>query len=181
MRKPFSAQGFTLVELMLAALVGCLLCGVAFQLLFAETRQGGSLAESFQLKQMQRRTLELLKGDLARASTWQIDPDPSGSWPCAVADRQLKLAIMPSDGSDPVLYSLGPAPSAIWSGSVLMRCGPAFDLQGGVRSGSRYQNRVVLDGVDRFQLHQPSGLPVLHMQLEQRTRLGGRVRSQGVG
>jgi type II secretory pathway pseudopilin PulG len=181
MRKPFSAQGFTLVELMLAALVGCLLCGVAFQLLFAETRQGGSLAESFQLKQMQRRTLELLKGDLARASTWQIDPDPSGSWPCAVADRQLKLAITPSDGSDPVLYILGPAPSAIWSGSVLMRCGPAFDLQGGVRSGSRYQNRVVLDGVDRFQLHQPSGLPVLHMQLEQRTRLGGRVRSQGVG
>lgn len=181
MRSTRAAQGFTLVELMLAALVGCLFCGVAFQLLFAETRQGGSLAESFQLKQMQRRTLELLKGDLARASTWQIDPDPSGSWPCAVADRQLKLAIMPSDGSDPVLYSLGPAPSAIWSGSVLMRCGPAFDLQGGVRSGSRYQNRVVLDGVDRFQLHQPSGLPVLHMQLEQRTRLGGRVRSQGVG
>ena len=74
-----------------------------------------------------------------------------------------------------------PAPSAIWRGDVLMRCGPAFDLQGGIRRGSRYQNRVVLDGVDRFQLHQPSGLPVLQMQLEQRTRLGGRVRSQGVG
>ena len=52
-------QGFTLVELMLAVLVGCLLCGVAFQLLLAETRQGGSLAESLQLKQWQRRTLEL--------------------------------------------------------------------------------------------------------------------------
>ena len=174
-------QGFTLVELMLVVLVGCLLCGVAFQLLFAETRQGGSLAESFQLKQMQRRTLELVKGDLERASTWQIAPDPSGSWPCALAGRQPKLAITPSDGSDPVLYSLGPAPSAIWRGSVLMRCGPAFDLQGGVRSGSRYQNRVVLDAVDRFQLYQPSGLPVLQMQLEQRTRFGGRVRSQGVG
>ena len=62
-----------------------------------------------------------------------------------------------------------------------MRCGPAFDLQGGVRSGSRYQNRVVLDGVDRFALHQPLGLPVLQMQLEQRTRFGGWVRSQGVG
>ena len=174
-------QGFTLVELMLAVLVGCLLCGVAFQLLFAETRQGGALAESLQLKQWQRRTLELVKSDLERASSWQIDPDPSGSWPCALAGRQPKLAITPADGSDPVLYSLGPAPSAIWRGDVLMRCGPAFDLQGGVRSGSRYQNRVVLDGVDRFQLHQPSGLPVLHMQLEQRTRLGGRVRSQGVG
>jgi hypothetical protein len=40
---------------------------------------------------------------------------------------------------------------------------------------------VVLDGVERFELHQPSGLPVLQMQLHQRTRLGGRVRSQGVG
>ena len=181
MRKPHPDQGFTLVELMLVALLGCLLCGVAFQLLFAETRQGGSLAESLQLKQWQQRTLELVKGDLERASTWRIDPDPSGSWPCALAGRQPKLAITPRDGSDLVLYSLGPAPSAIWRGSVLMRCGPAFDLQGGIRAGSRYQNRVVLDGVDRFELHQPPGLPVLQMELEQRTRLGGRVRSQGVG
>ena len=181
MRKVRAAQGFTLVELMLAALLGCLLCGVAFQLLFAETRQGGALAESLQLKQWQRRTLGLVKGDLERASSWQIDPDPSGSLPCTLANRQPKLAIRPRDGSDSVVYSLGPAPSAIWRGDVLMRCGPAFDLNGGVRSGSRYQNRVVLDGVDRFQLHQPSGLPVLQMQLEQRTRLGGRVRSQGVG
>ena len=176
-----SAQGFTLVELMLAALLGTFLCGVVFQLLFAETRQGGALAESLQLKQWQRRTLELLKGDLERASSWQIDPDASADWPCALADRQPKLTITPRDRSDPVVYSLGPAPSAIWRGDVLMRCGPAFDLQGGIRSGNRYQNRVVLDGVDRFQLHQPSGLPVLQMQLEQRTRRGGRVRSQGVG
>ena len=98
-----------------------------------------------------------------------------------MADRQPRLAITPTDGSDPVVYSLGPAPSAIWRGDVLMRCGPAFDLHGGIRNGSRYQNRVVLDGVERFELHQPSGLPVLQMQLEQRTRRGGRVRSQGVG
>ena len=150
MRSTRAAQGFTLVELMLAALLGTFLCGVVFQLLLAETRQGSALAESLQLKQWQRRTLGLLKGDLERASSWQIAPDPSGSWPCALADRQPKLAITPRDGSDPVVYSLGPAPSAIWRGDVLMRCGPAFDLQGGVRSGSRYQNRVVLDGVDRF-------------------------------
>ena len=181
MRSTRAAQGFTLVELMLAALVGCLLCSVAFQLLFAETRQGGSFADSLQLKQWQRRTLQLVKGDLERASRWQIDPDPSGSWPCALADRQPKLAITPRDGSDPVVYSLGSAPSAIWRGEVLMRCGPAFDLHGGIRNGSRYQNRVVLDGVERFELHQPSGLPVLQMQLEQHTRQGGRVRLQGVG
>ena len=113
---------------MLAALLGTFLCGVVFQLLFAETRQGGALAESLQLKQWQRRTLELLKGDLERASIWQIDPDASADWPCALAGRQPKLAITPRDGSDPVVYSLGSAPSAIWRGDVLMRCGPAFDL-----------------------------------------------------
>ena len=69
MLRPRSAQGFTLVELMLAALLGTFLSGVVFQLLFAETRQGGALAESLQLKQWQRRTLELLKGDLERASS----------------------------------------------------------------------------------------------------------------
>ena len=69
MRRPRSAQGFTLVELMLAALVGCLLCGVVFQLLFAETRQGGALAERLQLKQWQRRTLQLLKRDMDRGSS----------------------------------------------------------------------------------------------------------------
>ena len=95
MRRPHPDQGFTLVELMLVALVGCLLCGVAFQLLCAETRQGGSLAESLQLKQWQRRTLELVKGDLERASSWRIDPDASGTWPCALAGRQPKLAITP--------------------------------------------------------------------------------------
>ena len=51
MRSTRAAQGFTLLELMLAALLGCFLCGVAFQLLFAETRQGGALAERLQLKQ----------------------------------------------------------------------------------------------------------------------------------
>ena len=181
MCRPRSAEGFTLVELMLAALLGTFLCGVVFQLLFAETRQGGALADSLQLKQWQRRTLELVKGDLERASSWQIAPDPSADWPCALADRQPKLAITPRDGSDPVLYSLGPPPSSIWRGDVLMRCGPAFDLWGGIRRGSSYQNRVVLDGVERFELHQPSGLPVLQMQLEQRTRQGGQVRSHGVG
>ena len=53
MRRTYPDQGFTLVELMLVALLGCLLCGMGFQVLFAETRQGGSLAESLQLKQWQ--------------------------------------------------------------------------------------------------------------------------------
>ena len=46
MLRPRSAKGFTLVELMLAALLGTFLCGVLFQILFAETRQDGALAKA---------------------------------------------------------------------------------------------------------------------------------------
>ena len=182
MRADRSATGFTLVELMLAAALGVLFCGVVSQLLLGELRQGGSLAQSLLMKGVQRRTLALVKGDLSQAASWQIDPSPSADWPCSLAGRRPLLAIQPRNGSNPVVYSLGTAPSAIWQGQVLMRCGPAFDLNGRVRPGGAYQNRVVLDGVEAFAVRQPDGLPLLEFHLEQ--RLPGkdrRVRSSGVG
>ena len=45
-----------------------------------------------------------------------------------------------------ITYTAGAAPSAIWRGQVLMRCGPAFGLHGEPSSGQA-QNRVVLDGL----------------------------------
>ena len=81
MRKPHFDQGFTLAVLMLAVVMWALLCGVSFQLVFAETRQGGPLAQSSRLKQFQRCTPELVKGDLELASHWGIDPDRSGVGP----------------------------------------------------------------------------------------------------
>ena len=181
MRADRSATGFTLVELMLAAALGVLFCGVVSQLLLGELRQGGSLAQSLLMKGVQRRTLALVKGDLSQAASWQIDPSPSADWPCSLARRRPLLAIKPRNGSTPVVYSLGTAPSSIWQGQVLMRCGPAFDLNGRPSGGS-YQNRVVLDAVDSFGISQPDGLPLLKFDLQQ--RLPGKdrwVRSSGVG
>ena len=181
MRADRSATGFTLVELMLAAALGVLFCGVVFQLMLGELRQGGSLAQSLLIKGLQRRTLALVKQDLNQAVAWQIDPSPSADWPCSLAGRRPLLAIQPRNGSNPVVYSLGTAPSAIWQGQVLMRCGPAFDLNGR-SSGGSYQNRVVLDAVDSFGISQPDGLPLLKFDLQQ--RLPGKdrwVRSTGVG
>jgi hypothetical protein len=182
MRADRSATGFTLVELMLAAALGVLFCGVVSQLLLGELRQGGSLAQSLLMKGVQRRTLALVKGDLSQAASWQIDPSPSADWPCSLARRRPLLAIKPRNGSTPVVYSLGTAPSSIWKGQVLMRCGPAFDLNGRSRPDSTYQNRVVLDAVDSFGISQPDGLPLLKFDLQQ--RLPGKdrwVRSSGVG
>ena len=182
MRADRSIAGFTLVELLLAAALGLLFCGVMSQQLIGELRQGGSLAQSLLIKGLQRRTLALVKQDLNQAAAWQIDPSPSADWPCSLAGRRPLLAIQPRNGSNPVVYSLGTAPSAIWQGQVLMRCGPAFDLNGRSRPGSTFQNRVVLDAVETFGISQPDGLPLLKLDLNQ--RLPGKdrlVSSSGVG
>ena len=181
MRADRSIAGFTLVELMLAAALGVLFCGVVSQLLIGELRQGGALAQSLLIKGLQRRTLALVKQDLNQAVAWEIDPAPSADWPCSLAGRRPLLAIQPRNGSNFVVYSLGTAPSAIWEGQVLMRCGPAFDLNGR-SSGGSYQNRVVLDAVDSFGISQPDVLPLLKFDLNQ--RLPGKdrlVSSSGVG
>ena len=182
MRADRSIAGFTLVELMLAAALGVLFCGVVSQLLIGELRQGGALAQSLLIKGLQRRTLALVKQDLNQAVAWEIDPAPSADWPCSLAGRRPLLAIQPRNGSNFVVYSLGTAPSAIWEGQVLMRCGPAFDLNGRSRPGSTFQNRVVLDAVETFGISQPDGLPLLKFDLQQRLPGMNRlVSSNGVG
>ena len=179
MRADRSIAGFTLVELMLAAALGVLFCGVVSQLLLGELRQGGSLAQSLLMKGVQRRTLALVKQDLNQAVTWQIDPSPSADWPCSLAGRRPLLAIQPRNGSELVLYSIGSAPSAIWQSPVLMRCGPAFDLDGRPSAGA-YQNRVVLDGVDHAGIADHPHLPLLLLELQQR-RGDQSIRSEAVG
>ena len=160
-------RGFSLLELLLAAALGTVVFALALRLLIGESVQSGSLAQRLQLRRVQRRTLRLLQGDLSGAISWQLSPDPSPTWPCSMRGRQPLLAITPHRSSVPVVYSLGPAPSAIWRGSVLMRCGPAFDLDGQPRLESRYQNRVVLDAIDAVRLEQDPALPLVRLQLEQ--------------
>ena len=171
--------GLTLVELLLAMALGAMLSGVAVQMLLGDARSSGGLARRLQLRSWQRRTLALVKDDLDRASSWEVRPEFSRIWPCALAGRQPQLAIHPRDGSAAMVYSIGAAPSPIWRGPVLMRCGPAFTLDGRPSSGA-YQNRVVLDGVERFTLDDHPALPVLLLQLEQRS--GDQlIRSSAVG
>ena len=62
MRAEPSAPGFTLVELLLAAALGVLVCGVALQLLIGDAARSGALAETLRLRRLQGRTLALLQG-----------------------------------------------------------------------------------------------------------------------
>ena len=177
-----SSRGFSLVELLLATGLGAMLCGLAVPLLIGEVRHGTNLAHRLQQQRLQRRTLRLLQADLAQADRWQLNPLPEPSWSCAMAGRQPLIAMAPRDGGPPVVYSLGRAPSSIWRGTVLMRCGPAFDLAGRTRAGSGYLHRVVIDAVERLHLENDPQMPLLHLKLEQRLPGSDQLlRSSAVG
>ena len=130
MRIDREGQGFTLVELMLAAALGMLLFGVALSLLVGDADHSRAMAAAIQIRRLQRRTLRLIQHDLATASGWIVNPQSTTPGSCGLSQRTPLLAITPGDGSPALLYSIGKAPSAIWRSPVLMRCGPAFDLDG---------------------------------------------------
>ena len=183
-------NGFTLIELLLSLSLGSLLFVVLLQLIGADLRLGNTMASRLRESAQQRQTLELIRGELAMGSGWEVDPTPSHQWSCGMAGRQPVLAIG-LDGSDSrasaqtIVYSVGAAPSAIWRGQVLMRCGPAYGLDGVIRPGGKAQNRVLIDGLPKeglgFQARQDPQSKVLHLALEQAVNGGsGRLRSAAV-
>jgi type II secretory pathway pseudopilin PulG len=174
MRSPWPsgrrAAGFSLLELLLAACLGLLLWGVMLRLLMAEGDQGARLARLARERLWQRRSLDLIRADLRRAERVEVDSAGNGA-ACPMAGRRPVLHLHTDTG--PITYAVGPPPSPIWRGQVLLRCGPAFDLHG-VPSGADPLNRVLLDGLS------PQGLTVeaqeeglLRLELEQSLPRGG--------
>ena len=183
-------NGFTLIELLLSLSLGSLLFFVMLQLIGADLRLGKSMASRLRESAQQRQTLELIRGELAIGSSWTVDPAPSNQWSCGMAGRQPVLAISLDSSSTEVssrviVYSVGAAPSAIWRGQVLMRCGPAYGLDGVIRPDGKAQNRVLIDALPKeglgFQARQDPQSKVLHLALEQEAGGGsGRLRSVAV-
>ena len=183
-------KGFTLIELLLSFSLGSLLFVVLLQLIGADLRLGNSMASRLRESAQQRRTLELIRDELAIGSSWTVDPAPSHQWSCGMAGRQPVLAISldsssTHSSSPTIVYSVGAAPSAIWRGRVLMRCGPAYGLDGLIRSDGEAQNRVLIDDLPQeglgFHARQDPHSKVLHLALEQEAGGGsGRLRSVAV-
>ena len=182
--------GFTLIELLLSLSLGSLLFVVLLQLIGADLRLGNTMASRLRESAQQRQILDLIRGELAIGSSWTVDPAVSHQWPCGMAGRQPILAISLDDSTSQasaqtIVYSVGAAPSPIWRGQVLMRCGLAYGLDGLIRSGGKAQNRVLIDGLPKeglgFQARQDSQSKVLHLQLEQQLMAGSsRLRSAAV-
>ena len=183
-------NGFTLIELLLSLSLGSLLFVVLLQLIGADLRLGNTMASRLRESAQQRQTLELIRAELAIGSGWEVDPAISQQWPCGMAGRQPVIAISLDShntraSAQTIVYSVGAAPSAIWRGQVLMRCGPAYGLDGVIRPGGKAQNRVLIDGLPKdglgFQASQDPQSKVLHLALEQAVNGGsGRLRSAAV-
>jgi hypothetical protein len=118
---------------------------------------------------VQRRTLSLLRSELLRADRIELGASQQLRPACSLTGRRPVLHLQMPQGT--VSYSLGAPPSAIWRGQVLMRCGPAYGLDGEPSSGAS-QNRVLLDGLAAggFEANR-SGPGRLRLQLRQQFRL----------
>ena len=134
--------GFSLLELLLACSLGLVVFGAAAAALFSEQRLGSRMGGLLRQRQLLLRANQLIAADVERG----IALAPELVSACNLAGRQPWLQILGADGSV-TTYSLGSPPSAVWHGQVLMRCGPAYGLEGQIKGGTRSQNRVVLDGL----------------------------------
>ena len=143
-RMPKAAGGFSLVELMLALSLGLTLSGAMLQGLLAEGQASMRFTRLLRERAHQRRTLELVKADVQRSTAVSAAPELEQHG-CSLAGRLPVLHLSTAAGA--ITYSVGAAPSGIWRGQVLMRCGPAFGLDGSLSAGSQPQNRVVIDGL----------------------------------
>ncbi|MCS5700660.1 prepilin-type cleavage/methylation domain-containing protein [Cyanobium sp. FGCU-52] len=141
-RSPTPSPGFSLLEALLALCLGLGLCAVILQTLLVDGRNLERLVRRQREGGLQRRTLDLVRADLLRAH--RLDPAGGGGAACSLSGRTPVLQVRTAEG--PITYSHGAAPSAIWRGRVLMRCGPAFGLHG-EPSGGAAQNRVLIDAL----------------------------------
>ena len=133
-----------MIELLLALSLGIGLSGMMLQLLINESSLGLRVNRLWRERSLQHRTLELIRSDVQRASRISTTPQLE-QHACSLAGRLPVLHLTTAAGT--VTYSVGAAPSAIWRGHVLMRCGPAFDVAGKPSETGTAQNRVVIDAL----------------------------------
>lgn len=142
---------FSLPELLVALALALLLATLVIQGMIGASRGGERLALVLRERQFARRTLGLLRSELGLAQSWQAGAAAGLGAECPLGGRTPVLRL--ETGGRRITYSVGDAPSRIWRGQVLMRCGPAYGLEGELSQGAA-QNRVLLDGLE------PTGLEV---------------------
>jgi hypothetical protein len=144
MAAPPRDQGLTVLELLLALSLGLLLSGAMIQTLLADSRGSTQLLRQLRQRQQQQRVLALVRTELLRSERISLTPSQEVH-ACDLAGRSPVLHLSGASGS--ITYSVGAPPSGIWRGVVLMRCGPAYGLDGRANPAAAAQNRVLVDGL----------------------------------
>ena len=164
--------GFSLLELLLALGLGLLLSTMMLQALLVHASSSERLVRLLRERTLQRRTLELIRAELLLAERVELGSSGSIQTSCPLAGRRPLLRMLTAQGA--ITYSLGTAPSSIWRGQVLMRCGPAYGLDGQLGIGES-QTRVVIDALTSRGLDITlAGAGQLHLRLSQQfTPLNG--------
>lgn len=189
MKRPFlragSTAGFSLVELLVTLALSGLVSAMVLQLLVGDLRQVGRLGRWLRERQAGERALELVRSELQRAEAVTLQagaaPLPAG---CSLAGRAFVLQLQGRDRSGQsaaVLLSRGAAPSSIWRGDVLMRCGPAYGLDGEWSEGAAL-SRVLIDALpagDGFRVAATTP-GVLGLQLTRQLADGQTLRQEQV-
>ena len=85
-RRPRRTEGFTLVELMLAAGLGVLFCAGLFKLLLGDVRLTASMAQRLQSRRQQQRALGLMRAERDLGVGVIANPPLSQEWPCSLGD-----------------------------------------------------------------------------------------------
>jgi prepilin-type N-terminal cleavage/methylation domain-containing protein len=142
-------QGFTLVEVLLALGLGLLVAAWLLEALLAHGSLTAKLADRLHQREFERRARRLIEDDRRLASLATSQPGAQAP-ACNLAGRQPLLHLQLPAGQPAITWSLGSAPSTIWRGQVLMRCGPAYGLDGQPNLAGSWQNRVVLDRAEGF-------------------------------
>ena len=144
-----SRKGFTLVELVLALGLGLLVAAWVVEALLGHANFSAKLVDRLQQREFVRRARRLIEDDRRLAILASSQPG-SQAPACNLAGRQPLLHLQLPASKPAITWSLGTAPSAIWRGQVLMRCGPAYGLDGKPNLEGSWQNRVVLDRAEGF-------------------------------
>ena len=154
---------------MLGLGLGMALFVTLLQALLLQGRGNERLVRLVREQGVQRRTLALLRSEILRAERLELGESLALQPACSLSGRRPVLHLQTSQGT--ISYTLGAPPSAIWRGQVLMRCGPAYGLDGEPSAGNS-QNRVLVDGLASggFEAKR-SGPGRLRLGLQQQFRL----------
>jgi type II secretory pathway pseudopilin PulG len=169
-----------LVELLVALMISGVLLALVLQLLVGDLRQVGRLGRWLREQQTGQRTLDLIRSELQQAEHVSFSGEPPAG--CGSQNRRvvLQLSGRTAGGATAmVTYTYGASPASIWRGSVLMRCGPAYGLDGSWSDGEAVV-RVLIDALPAEEgfVAVGSASGILRLQLRRQLADGQMLRQE---